>query len=420
MAALMRPVLWLCLVTRAWCNHYATLGVGRKAAAPEIKRAFRSLALKYHPDKFLDPAEKEEASERFKAVTEAFEVLRDPAKRRMYDLQQSLPEGMRSGQPGSPFGTGADRWHGGTAADRFSAFGDFGPSFPPDFFSMPGIFGGLANGPVEPLPPAQRVLGVTLRELQSGGSRTVTLKDSPVSRLRDALDASWRGEAGRALERTLYVAASILWRFPGLILRGGGRWFRLPLLAGAFATALVRQLPPSPSGTFNIDVRPGWRQGTKLEFETGHGAACDDAASRGVVFVIRELRHPRLERSRNNLVHRTSASRRAAASGTTLSVPTLSGALIELALKLHPHELAAGTVKRTLDGLGMPIDGGPARGDLIAVVSLVGPVARDAHHAEDGDGEPAASRKRRRRAAARGRERARASRVRELGPNGPI
>ena len=67
-------------------DYYETLGVGREAAADEIKKAYRKLAMKYHPDK--NPDDKA-AEVKFKEATEAYEVLSDDNKRRMYDQYET-------------------------------------------------------------------------------------------------------------------------------------------------------------------------------------------------------------------------------------------------------------------------------------------------------------------------------------------
>ena len=99
-------------------DYYETLGVSKGASASDIKKAYRKLALKYHPDKNPDDAS---AEEKFKEAAEAYEVLSDDTKRQQYD--RFGHEGMRGGPGG--FGGG-----GMNMDDIFSQFGDiFGGAF---------------------------------------------------------------------------------------------------------------------------------------------------------------------------------------------------------------------------------------------------------------------------------------------------
>jgi len=103
-------------------DYYETLGVSKNATADEIRRSYRKLALKYHPDK--NPGNKE-AEEKFREIANAYEVLRDPEKRKAYDTR-----GQR--------GVEDMGFHGfGSAEDIFSAFGDvFGDFFGQRFYSQ--------------------------------------------------------------------------------------------------------------------------------------------------------------------------------------------------------------------------------------------------------------------------------------------
>ncbi len=112
-------------------DYYETLSVGKSASGAEIKKAYRKLAMKYHPDK--NPGDKQ-AEEQFKACTEAYEVLSDERKRRIYDTYGH--DGLKNSGYSGP----------GNAEDIFSSFGDiFGDLF--------GFGGGRAqarrNGPVQ-------------------------------------------------------------------------------------------------------------------------------------------------------------------------------------------------------------------------------------------------------------------------------
>src|SRR6202142_3200187 len=86
-------------------DYYQTLGVGREADAEEIRKAYRKLARKHHPD--LNPGDKT-AEERFKKVQEAYDILSDPKKKQMYDQYGFYSEnGVPGGGPGGPGAPGA-------------------------------------------------------------------------------------------------------------------------------------------------------------------------------------------------------------------------------------------------------------------------------------------------------------------------
>ncbi len=158
-------------------DYYKTLGVGRKASQEEIKKAYRKLALQYHPDR--NPNNKE-AEEKFKDLNEAYQVLSDPEKRSHYDrLGSDYSRWQQQGSPGDGFNWGQWSGNGGgrrveytSPEDIFSGKGGFS-----DFFQQ--IFGGgfAPAGQQRTRQPQayEQPVTVSLEEAYRGGARLMQL-----------------------------------------------------------------------------------------------------------------------------------------------------------------------------------------------------------------------------------------------------
>ncbi|MFK7913047.1 MAG: DnaJ C-terminal domain-containing protein [Pseudomonadales bacterium] len=146
-------------------DYYETLGVPRDADAAAIKKAYRTLARRYHPDVSKEP----DAEERFKAVAEAYEVLKDSEKREAYDQFGANWQQGQDFQPPPGWGQGF-----GGAGGSFAGGGDFSDFFETLFGGTRGGFGG-AQRPPSRGQDLEATLEITLEDSYNGASRTVSL-----------------------------------------------------------------------------------------------------------------------------------------------------------------------------------------------------------------------------------------------------
>ncbi len=161
-------------------DYYKILGVDKKATASEIKKAYRGLAVKHHPDK--NPGNKE-SEEKFKLINEANEVISDPEKRKKYDeLGENWQQFEKAGnQPGgNPFGGGGrQQYYNGNAGGGFGEQEGFS-----DFFEQ--FFGGSRGGKQQGARGPQNFKGsnyetemeITLEEAYAGTSRIIQLDNT--------------------------------------------------------------------------------------------------------------------------------------------------------------------------------------------------------------------------------------------------
>jgi curved DNA-binding protein len=232
-------------------DYYEILGLTRGAEAEEVKRAYRKLARKYHPD----VSKEKNAEDRFKEVQEAYEVLRDPEKRAAYD---QLGRGYRTGQQFRPPPDWSQRF-GHTGSQRFSDLNGFS-----DFFSS--LFGGAADAP----PPEADAghLEVTVEEAFAGTKRRVTLNEGGRTRSVDVQIPAGVGEGQSLRIAGTGGRASLLFRIrlrphSLYVLQGKDVQIELPLAPWEAALG-AKVAVPTLGGTVELTVPAGAQSGQKL------------------------------------------------------------------------------------------------------------------------------------------------------------
>ena len=231
-------------------DYYEVLGVTRSADADAVKRAYRKLARKYHPD----VSKVKNAETKFKELQEAYEALRDPEKRAAYD---QLGRDYRTGQQFRPLPDWSQRF-GHSGSQRFSDVNGFS-----DFFST--LFGGAAGAP----PPEADAghLEVTVEEAFAGTKRRVTLNEGGRARSVDVQIPPGVSE-GQSLRIAGGGGASLIFRIrlrPHALYVPQGKDVQIELPLAPWEAALGAKVAvPTLGGTVELTVPAGAQSGQKL------------------------------------------------------------------------------------------------------------------------------------------------------------
>lgn len=280
-------------------DYYDTLGVEASAGEAEIKTAYRRLARKYHPDVSKETG----AEERFKAVNEAYEVLRDKDKRAEYD--QLRARGYRPGedfQPPPGFGNG-DFGRGGFGGGGFSYEPGAGGGFS-DFFES--LFGGGARTQSAPAGDTRAKLLVTLEMVHAGGNqrfsvdgRTLDVKVpagiKPGQVIR--LAGQGRRQGGRAGDLLLEIDYR---PHPQFEVDGQNILYTLPLNPWEAALGATLSVP-TLGGAVELRVPAGSDSGRKLRLR---GRGLPGKPEPGDQIVEIEVRAPKPETEAQTEVYR--------------------------------------------------------------------------------------------------------------------
>lgn len=234
-------------------DYYDTLGVNRGAPAEEIKRAYRKLARKYHPD----VSKEKNAEAKFKDLQEAYEVLKDPEKRASYD---QLGRDYRPGQQFRP-PPGWDQQFGRSGTHRFSDLNGFS-----DFFSS--MFGGAAPGNAQAQPEEEAgVLDITVEEAFAGTRRRVTLLEAGRPKQMDVQVPSGIAD-GQSLRIGSPARAALKFRVrvrPHSLYAVSGKDVQIELPLAPWEAALGTKVAvPTLGGKVELTIPAGAQSGQKL------------------------------------------------------------------------------------------------------------------------------------------------------------
>ena len=344
-------------------DYYEVLGVSKNATPEELKKAYRKLAIKYHPDK--NPGDKE-AEEKFKEAAEAYDVLSDADKRQKYDQF-----GHSMGPQGCPGGGGFYSSGGMSMVDIFSAFGDiFGGRGGFDMGGFSSAAGGRARKRQRRGDDLRITIKLSLEEIAKGVSKTLKLKAF-------AKDEHCNGTGAK--DGTSFHTCPTC-NGTGTVLRTQQTIFGMSQSAAVCPECngdgkIITEKCHYCNGTgvehkeqvVSFNIPAGVSDGMVLTVKGKGNAPMHGGINGDLLVVIEEIKHPELIRDGNDVIYNLMLDISTAALGGSAEVPTING---RARLKIAPGT-QPGKILR-LRGKGLPsTDGSPIGDELVNVMVYI-------------------------------------------------
>lgn len=346
-------------------DYYDILGVAKGADADEIKKAYRKMAIKYHPDK--NQGDKA-AEDKFKEAAEAYEVLSNPEKRQRYD-QFGHAANAQSANGGGYGGGGMNM------DDIFSQFGDiFGGGSPFEGFFGGGRQSGGAGGRRAARGSNLRIkVRLTLEEIANGAEKKIKVNKQIVCKTCDGTGA--KDSASFQTCKTCGGSGAVR-RVTNTILGQMQTTSTCPTCNGEGSTILSKCTVCHGDGvvrgeeTITINIPAGVSEGMQLSMGGKGNAAPRGGVPGDLIILIEEIPHETLKRDGNNVIYDLHVNFVDATLGTSVEVPTIDG---KVKIKIDPGT-QGGKILR-LKSKGVPEVNSYRRGDQLVHINIWTPKA---------------------------------------------